>query len=80
MALTRCPECEREISDQAAACPHCGHPLQQAPLPEAQQTVIQQPQGSSLAKGVGSGFGGCLGILLFLLVLMVIGGVISQLD
>ena len=27
MALISCPECSREVSDQAAACPHCGYPL-----------------------------------------------------
>lgn len=27
MAIVNCPECEREISDQAMACPHCGHPM-----------------------------------------------------
>ncbi len=27
MALMNCPECEREISDQAMMCPHCGHPI-----------------------------------------------------
>jgi zinc-ribbon domain len=27
MALIRCPECKREISDQATACPECGYPL-----------------------------------------------------
>ena len=26
MALIKCYECEREISDQAPACPHCGAP------------------------------------------------------
>lgn len=26
MALIDCPECRRQISDRAAACPHCGHP------------------------------------------------------
>ncbi|GKS74826.1 zinc-ribbon domain-containing protein [Acidovorax sp. SUPP950] len=29
MALVPCPECNRQISDQATACPGCGHP--QAP-------------------------------------------------
>jgi hypothetical protein len=29
MALTRCPECQREVSDRANACPGCGHPLAQ---------------------------------------------------
>ena len=27
MALVSCPECRREISDQAPACPGCGYPL-----------------------------------------------------
>jgi hypothetical protein len=27
MALIKCPECEREVSDQAMACPHCGYPI-----------------------------------------------------
>ncbi|NDL66663.1 zinc-ribbon domain-containing protein [Anaerotalea alkaliphila] len=27
MALIRCPECQREISDQSQSCPHCGYPL-----------------------------------------------------
>lgn len=28
MALIKCPECGREISDKAGKCPHCGCPLQ----------------------------------------------------
>lgn len=27
MALTECPECGREVSDRARACPHCGLPM-----------------------------------------------------
>lgn len=27
MALIRCPECDREVSDIAKVCPHCGFPL-----------------------------------------------------
>ena len=30
MALIHCPECGREVSDQAAACIHCGYPLAKA--------------------------------------------------
>lgn len=26
MALVECKECKKEVSDQAAACPHCGAP------------------------------------------------------
>ncbi len=27
MALIKCPECGRQVSDQAAACPECGYPI-----------------------------------------------------
>src|SRR6185503_10004282 len=27
MALTSCPECKGQVSDGAAECPHCGHPI-----------------------------------------------------
>ena len=26
MALINCPDCGKEMSDRAPACPHCGHP------------------------------------------------------
>ena len=28
MALIKCPECGKEVSDKAAACIHCGCPIQ----------------------------------------------------
>lgn len=31
MALIRCPECGKEISDLSSACVHCGYPLSQLP-------------------------------------------------
>lgn len=30
MALVRCPDCSKEISDQAASCIHCGRPMASA--------------------------------------------------
>ena len=33
MALITCPECSREVSDQAVACPHCGYPLRAKSAP-----------------------------------------------
>ena len=38
MALISCPECGKEISDKALACPHCGNPMN----PQPQQ--VQQAQ------------------------------------
>ena len=30
MALINCPECGRQVSDKAAACPDCGYPIASA--------------------------------------------------
>ena len=32
MALIECPECNKEISDKAPACPHCGCPKEEFPI------------------------------------------------
>ena len=51
MALIRCPECGREVSNQAPACIHCGYPLQGSMEPpvweekqEASEVVIRMPK------------------------------------
>src|SRR5262249_35388945 len=36
MALISCPECRREVSDRAPACPHCGWPIAESGRPGAQ--------------------------------------------
>ena len=33
MSLIRCPECQREVSDKAPACPGCGYPLPGTGMP-----------------------------------------------
>ncbi|MCH7905614.1 MAG: zinc-ribbon domain-containing protein [Armatimonadetes bacterium] len=33
MALIKCKECGREVSDNAASCPHCGNPIK-TPRPQ----------------------------------------------
>lgn len=32
MALIKCPECSKEVSDKAPVCIHCGYPLQEQSL------------------------------------------------
>ena len=39
MALIKCYECEKEISDKAPACPHCGAPKEEQP-PEIEEAEI----------------------------------------
>lgn len=41
MALINCPECGKEISDKAAACPNCGCPVEAMPR---QETVEVAPK------------------------------------
>lgn len=44
MALIACRECGRQISDQAAACPHCGCPMTAPSAGPLHSTVpVQQP-------------------------------------
>jgi hypothetical protein len=39
MALIKCSECEREISDKAKTCPGCGAPINGAITDEPVQTI-----------------------------------------
>ncbi len=43
MALIKCPECGKEISDKSTVCIHCGYPLQEQES-QSQQPQPQQPQ------------------------------------
>lgn len=43
MPLINCPECQTEVSDKAAACPNCAHPINTA-LVQQQPQVLQVAQ------------------------------------
>ncbi len=42
MALIKCPECGADVSDKAAACPKCAHPIVESSTPEQVQIVKAQ--------------------------------------
>jgi len=44
MALIECYECEKEISDKAAACPHCAAPVGGEDLDEPFETYYKNGQ------------------------------------
>jgi len=58
MAMIDCPECGRQVSDQADTCPACGHPLKRGFLGRA---------GTERTFNVG-----CLAVVLVIGVLVVL--------
>src|SRR5690349_21197547 len=38
--MIACEECEKELSDQARACPHCGAPNRSAPMRGGSKAVL----------------------------------------
>ena len=52
MPLITCPDCEKQISDSAESCPHCGRPMQTAmKCPNCKSTNIEK---ISTASKLGS--------------------------
>ena len=47
MALIPCYECEKEISDKALACPHCGAPKEEQPSELEEPTLSTQEHSKS---------------------------------
>ena len=62
MALISCPECGKEISDKAFACPHCGNPMnsqpQQIPQPQQEEFLCCPKCGSRELHAEHKGFSG----------------------
>jgi len=52
MALIKCPECGKEISNRAASCIHCGCPLQQATNTAYRAEVPPMPEETVRSKTV----------------------------
>lgn len=50
MALLKCPECKHDVSDKAAACPHCGYPMNS---PTSTKPRIRNGKPTKLPNGFG---------------------------
>jgi predicted nucleic acid-binding Zn ribbon protein len=57
MALTTCPECKKEISSEASACPNCGYSFEKAKKKKKSNPIAV----------------GCLGVIILFIVLYFIG-------
>jgi hypothetical protein len=66
VALVECPDCRKSVSDKAAACPHCGHPIAPSPPP-----LPAPPPASPLtvpkARKAKPQIAGAIGCLIFIL-------------
>lgn len=51
MPLIACPDCQKEVSDAAASCPNCGHPIgSPTDRSRSERTLTTQATGKT-AKG-----------------------------
>lgn len=70
MALIKCSECNKEISDKATNCPHCGCPVAEMDLPEEEKQEIE------VVKEKGSGLFLTISFIIsFIIFLLVIGDI-----
>ena len=51
MPLISCPECGKQISDSATACPHCGYPLSSLPPVRARFSRRSTPLDDTSTNG-----------------------------
>lgn len=76
MPLINCPDCSRQVSNLATACPHCGHPIAQRAAPSNQR----QPNTVQYSPPKKGGIGGCSGCFLVFLLLGVLGAFIGAMN
>lgn len=73
MAIKPCPDCGKDVSTMAAACPHCGYPLQETikaapPPPPPAPVAVHVKEAKSAA--------GCLGpVIALILVVWAVGSI-----
>jgi len=54
MALIKCPECGKEISDRSTACIHCGFPLETATLKSNENGIVALFEAYAANPSVGN--------------------------
>jgi hypothetical protein len=72
MPLIECPECRKGVSDKAAACPHCGHPISgygdydPTAAERAQRLLRNEPTNGDVPEHKGNR--GCSGVVVLMLI------------
>lgn len=75
MALIKCPECEKEISNKATACPHCGCPVRSE---GSQQSAISTPTTSAQVLKQKKKHGCLTFIIILIFISFVVGSLINN--
>lgn len=79
MALIKCPECGKEISDKASNCPNCGCPIEKVevdtPIVEKDISNVEQPVMESQTKK-SKGIKVLIPIIIAVVVIAIIGGAV----
>lgn len=65
MALINCPDCSKEVSDQAPSCLHCGCPIANNQLPPPVDYRQFVPLTPTKKNNYGVGFAVYLGLIVF---------------
>ncbi|WP_143452680.1 zinc ribbon domain-containing protein [Konateibacter massiliensis] len=86
MALIKCPECGKEISDKATSCPSCGCPIDNTIIESTTETPIKENGVDSVVQTVKEtqpkkvkGIKVIIPIIAAVVVIAIIGGVIYNL-
>lgn len=69
MALIKCPECRKKVSDKCGKCPYCGYPIESCDESNKPENTItsKKPINKKLLSG----------IILFFVVLAILGGIVA---
>ena len=84
MALIKCKECGKEISDKATACPHCGCPVQTADgakVEMQEESTVKgkdQSQGAVPVKKKKKGHGCLMTIIVFALICVAVNVAVTN--
>lgn len=72
MAMIKCPECGKEISDRASNCPGCGYPIENQKI-QVSSNVLEQPFIDRKSKKLNKRN---ILIIAVIVVMVIIGGII----
>lgn len=72
MAMIKCPECGKEISDKASNCPSCGYPIENQKI-QVSSNVLEQPFIDRKSKKLNKKN---ILIIAVIVVMVIIGGII----